>query len=1130
MKKTVIIVAAVLFFSSIFPSQIFAEGTTGSEQLQETQAPSVEEAVLAQEEPVLEKEQLESPIFDDVTSESDVIEKDSVVYRDLSSIEEGETKEVSEPSDITVENQNGDNEYNEFGVKIGTEVYGEDISKLTEKELQYIPQGWRDGNYESEHKEEGQKRSFFMMAAYPNTNKYIFTENLASAKTEFNHKSAFPKFPYRYGYGKVEGVVAHETATDGSTIDGEISYMSRNYNNAFVHAFVDHSRIIEIHPTDYAAWGGGRFANQRFVHVELVRVNSFDQFARSINNYSSYIASLLYKNNLNVTSAEASGQGTLWSHKAVSVHLGGTDHVDPHGYFQKWGYNWNEFVKLVTVKYNKLAIKKSDVSKLGQIKNSNGVIYQDPTNPYLPTKQASSYINSVYYIKQEAKFSGSTYYLLSEKPSSKDGVIGWVHSKDLVAYDHQGIDKDLKRFVLKGTGKAYTKAWGGSSDTVLDRLTSYAGSQFSVDLTESVGTNIWYRGLLNGKKVWIHSSYLSANVVERTVDLLGHLKNSEVRIFKQVDNLSGFKYAGTQYNNQVYQITKQATVNNESYYFITNPISHAAVGWVREKDTLADKFIELNNQLQTVYLTGEGSIYNAVWGGSKNVLYSNLSNFVGREFNPDLTGKVGNEIWYRGHFEGKQVWIHSQNLTIAPQSKTSMLGKISQRNVKIFKTLENLSYYNEAGSQYVDTTFYIKKQVLVNGELFYSISTEPSFINGIIGWVKSEDIVALTHKGVDKKSKTFYINGNVTGYSKAWGGGNDAIYQNLSQSNVQLFGVHLTEKVGNEIWYRGRVNGKTVWVHSSKVSSLHESKTSKLGHLRNKTAKIYREIGNESSSIPFGINHLNTVYYIKKQAVINSEVFYLISREPSSVRGVVGWVRASDISVHAHIGVKKSTQLFAIKGTGKAYNKAWGGSKDFVFPKLSQLKGELFKVNLIEKVGNNTWYRGSLNGKQVWVHSSYVTTKVEAATSKLGHLRYSNAKIYKRYSDLSSFKTAGKFNMDSVYYIKKQAFINDTLYYLISKAPSSSKGVVGWVKAKDLSTHSHSGYSKNSKVFYIKGSGSAYKKAWGGSKDVVYKRLSSNKNKVFRVHLAEKVGNNIWYRGSLNGKVVWIHSSYLKSK
>src|SRR5690606_32470718 len=41
-------------------------------------------------------------------------------------------------------------------------------------------------------------------------------------------------------------------------------------------------------------------------------------------------------------------------------------------------------------------------------------------------------------------------------------------------------------------------------------------------------------------------------------------------------------------------------------------------------------------------------------------------------------------------------------------------------------------------------------------------------------------------------------------------------------------------------------------------------------------------------------------------------------------------------------------------------------------PDLSSYKGSLFKVNKTERVGNNIWYRGILDGKQVFLHSSYV--------------------------------------------------------------------------------------------------------------------------------------------------------------
>src|SRR5699024_1802047 len=88
--------------------------------------------------------------------------------------------------------------------------------------------------------------------------------------------------------------------------------------------------------------------------------------------------------------------------------------------------------------------------------------------------------------------------------------------------------------------------------------------------------------------------------------------------------------------------------------------------------------------------------------------------------------------------------------------------------------------------------------------------------------------------------------------------------------------------------------------------------------------------------------------------------------------------------------------------------------------------------------------------------------------------------------------------------------------------------VVGWVKASDMSTHSHKGKDKYSKRYYLTGEGNAYAKAWGGSKDFAYD-LSNYRNETFNIHLTETVGNNIWYRGNLGGKTVWVHSAYVMS-
>ena len=50
-------------------------------------------------------------------------------------------------------------------------------------------------------------------------------------------------------------------------------------------------------------------------------------------------------------------------------------------------------------------------------------------------------------------------------------------------------------------------------------------------------------------------------------------------------------------------------------------------------------------------------------------------------------------------------------------------------------------------------------------------------------------------------------------------------------------------------------------------------------------------------------------------------------------------------------------------GKGSAYSKPWGSTKDVIFKDLSKNKNQEIKINLTDKVGNDTWYRGSLAGK-----------------------------------------------------------------------------------------------------------------------------------------------------------------------
>lgn len=559
----------------------------------------------------------------------------------------------------------------ETGIKEGTVVNGVDLGKLTKDELKYVPEAWRDGSapIEHEHEAEAPQPRVARSAAYPTVNTYIADKNFPTASTVKNYKG-FPKFSYRFN--KPEGVVAHETANPNSTINSEIKYMTRNYKNAFVHAFVDSSNVIEIHPPTLGAWGAGPYGNQRFIHVELVREHSFDKFARSMNNYANYIANLLYEYNLPVTSAEANGSGTLWSHAAVSKFLGGTNHGDPHGYFAQYGYNWQQFTWLVQSKYREIvssdvqqtALKQAKTSKLGHIRFANALIRKSPDTDEGSFKAGSENTNRVYYIKEQAKYKGELYYKIALSPSATKNVVGWVSSKDTTVYDHKGVDRHAKVLYIKDKAYGYDRAWGGKKNLIVSG-TEYRDAMFEVNLTESVGKNIWYRGKINGvgRNVWIHSSWVETGKGsnhEHKTSRLAHIKSRTVKIYATPGVTKTALTAGTKYTNQVYYVKKQANHKGTPYYLLTTRASatKGLVGWVRASDLTSHQHLSVDKIAKTFTIKGTGSAYDRAWGGKKNLVY-NLADYEGDRFDVHMTESVGNNTWYRGTLNGKTIWLHS---------------------------------------------------------------------------------------------------------------------------------------------------------------------------------------------------------------------------------------------------------------------------------------------------------------------------------------------------------------------------------------------------------------------------------------------------------------------------------------
>jgi mannosyl-glycoprotein endo-beta-N-acetylglucosaminidase len=765
-------------------------------------------------------------------------------------------------------------------------------------------------------------------------------------------------------------------------------------------------------------------------------------------------------------------------------------------------------------------IVKSETSRLGHIKE-NALIYPTLDNMLKTVPANEGYLGAVYYIKQQAVIGDNKYYLLSTKPSSTSGLVGWVKSSDVDSKVHETVDADSKKYYVAGTGKAYTKAWGDNEDVVYDNLSNHKLQLLEVDLTETVGDQLWYRGTLAGKKVFIKADdVLKAR--NDTTSRLGHL-NSTTKIYQDWSNQDSYVLAGEKdYTGTVYYIKKKVYIGDDLFFLIsTKPSSTSGIiGWVKSTDLSSKTHFTVDNSVKTFYISGESKAFSKAWGDQKDVVYKNIDNYKLQEFKVDLTETVGGETWYRGILSGEKVFVKAASVATKTSAKTSRLGHLHD-TTKIYEDLNNLKTYKTAKNEgYTDNVYYIKKQVSYGEDLYYLISTKPSDKEGIVGWVEASKIDSESHVTVDAQDKTLYIKGTGKAYSKAWGDTGDVVYEDLSKYELDIFKVNLTESVGDTTWYRGMLNNKEVFIPSEDVTAVNATATSRLGHLKS-TAKIYQSIDNLSDYNVATTEITSIVYYIKEQAVLDGNTYYLLSKEPSSTTGLVGWVRSSDIDTETHVTVDSNSKIYHITGDGQAYSKAWGNKGDIVFSDLGELKYHTFEVDLTEKVGNETWYRGMLDGKKVFVNSENIAKVREDSTSRLGKLK-SSAKIYEEWSDQSSYFVAeNKGYTEKTFYIKQKVYVADDLYFLISTQPSNKEGVIGWIKSTDMTSKTHFTVDNNSKSYYIAGTGEAYSKAWGSSADTVY-NLSDYKYQKLNVDLTETVGGETWYRGTLEGKKVFV--------
>ncbi|MBC1247358.1 peptidoglycan recognition protein family protein [Listeria booriae] len=168
----------------------------------------------------------------------------------------------------------------------------------------------------------------------------------AAVNIQKQHMNGLPKTAFANGVGKPSMIVLHETANSNATIENEVSYMSRNWQNAFVHAFVSDSKVIEVADTNYTAWGAGANANRYAIHVELVRKGNF---TKAYHNWLE--AAAYYAKQYDIPMAFNEGKKGFVTHAWISKNLGGTNHQDPIAWLQQNGVSMAQLEKDLRVAY-----------------------------------------------------------------------------------------------------------------------------------------------------------------------------------------------------------------------------------------------------------------------------------------------------------------------------------------------------------------------------------------------------------------------------------------------------------------------------------------------------------------------------------------------------------------------------------------------------------------------------------------------------------------------------------------------------------------------------------------------------------------------------------------------------------
>lgn len=672
-------------------------------------------------------------------------------------------------------------------------------------------------------------------------NEYIKYNNYQVPQYETRYFQDAPQIAYRNGVAKPEGIVAHETANPNSTIEGEISYMSRNINNAFVHAFVDDNNIIETANTDYLSWGAGGVSNPRNINVELVRVYGKDRFSKSVNNLADYLATNLLYYNLPVDNAHNDGQGTVWSHQAVSNYLGGTDHTDPVGWFAENNYTFNEFYSLVQEKYNyklngtkptppvtvqptppkpaetvKGTVTTSSAQMMARVNSTTAKVYSSVDSA--TGVNAGQKAGNTYYVNKKATLNGNTYYALTDETKTPRG---WVKANDTTAVSRSAETAVTGNFNVNAQATNLYKTPWGTANQVVTNLKAHVGKKFTPAKKVTVGTTNYYFGTVNNLTGWINFNELTLNVPKPVVkpapvapqpikvssaQMVAKVKLPTSKIYTSVDQKTGVNALDKA--NRTYYVNKKATYNGSTYYALSDEGNNPR-GWVKASDAVAsNRSAEVRASGKYKVNSKATSLYSMPDGTMKQVV-KQLKPFIGKSFTPSKKVTVNQSVYVYGTLNNITGWLKQNEISvdrtpvITKSKRVKLIGRTAPKQVLIYKDLKTI----KPVTKLVDTQVYVNETAKRNNVPYYKVADNN---NKVLGWISSKFIktaptatISWTKSAHTVKAPTGYIYNIPSGANKQR-------IDKLSAVKGGTLQVIRTDKVGRTLWHKVIYNNNKI--------------------------------------------------------------------------------------------------------------------------------------------------------------------------------------------------------------------------------------------------------------------------------------------------------------------------------